>query len=654
MIKIGIDYYPEHWDETLWEPDLAKMAQLGVHVVRIGEFAWSRLEPRDGEFDFAWLDRVIAAIARHGMRVLLGTPTNCAPLWLYRKYPETLSCDAGGRRTPTGIRGHRCVESPVFRHYAGRIVTELARRYAGRPEIFAWQIDNELESNGCTCPACTEAFRTWLQKKYGSTQALNRAWGNEVWSGELDDWSEVTLVRNDRCRPEWYNPAYMLDRERFGAQSLTGYIQFQCSIIRSFDPGAVITTNACFGEKLPDFHQEFSVLDVAGYDNYPPVVFPEDPEAMYSNAFALDFVRGFKRKNFWILEQLSGPMGGWAPTTRALEPGMLESYALQAVAHGADLVSFFRWRTSCTGAEMFCYGLLDHNNRPNRRLAEFESFCRRVAALPDLDKTTTESSIAILYSAEQEFAFKNQFQSEGFAYWKQLRLFHNACVSLGVNVDILCETEPLDGYKVVIVPTHFITDPAVVQKLEIFAGNGGTVIVTNRSGVKDQNGNCLFGENLPTLFSDMCGCHVEECDAISETVQRIRTTKGGTYEVTGWCDLIALDTAKPWALYMDRFYTDIPAITRNAWGDGQVYYLGTIGKKALYQTLLVEIFQAQNIPFMETLPQGVEISTRTDGKNTYRFFFNNTMNGKTVMLPGTRLHLQPLETKILVNGKEWK
>lgn len=332
---------------------------------------------------------------------------------------------------------------------------------------------------------------------------------------------------------------------------------------------------------------------------------------------------------------------------------MLEGYALQAVAHGADLLSFFRWRTACTGAEMFCHGLLDHSNADNRRLAELNSLCRRLEKLPRLNETTVHSQVAMLYSADQEFSLKNQRQSQGFAYWTQLRLFHGACMDLGVNVDVIHERAPLDGYRVVLVPTHFITDPQVVVRLEQFTQAGGTVVITNRSGVKDKNGNCILGQHLPTLLRSLCGCYVEEYDPIGEATQRLTTVRGGSYEITSWCDLLTPETAQVWARYAGRFYAGTAAITKNTFGQGKAYYVGTVGEKALYRTLLLEVFQEQAVPVIEALPQGVEVTTRTGPGGSYRFFFNNTLQSQHFQLDGEQVTLQPLEVKIQMEKRIW-
>lgn len=651
MIQIGIDYYPEHWERPLWEEDADRMAALGVHVVRMAEFAWSQLEPREGEFSFGWLDDAIETFARRGIRVLLGTPTNCPPLWLYQRYPETVHCGRNGQPDALGIRGHRCIMSPVFRRFAEHIIRELARRYAGRAEVAGWQLDNELERSHCSCPVCRAGFRDFLRRKYGTLDAVNRAWGNRVWSGELSDWEQLQPLLGD-YNSAWYNPAWLLDCERYATECTNDYVRFQRDIIRQYDPKAVITTNACFSPRQPDFHAMFAELDVASYDNYPPIRIPEEPEALYSNAFTLDFIRGFKRKNFWILEQLGGPGGCWSPIAPAMEPGMLEGYALQAVAHGAELVSFFRWRTACTGAEMFCHGLLDHSNQPNRRLAELERLSKRLAALPELDRTTLKSPVAMLYACQQEDSLRNQPQGSHYSYWEQLQLYHQACMRFGVNVDVIQEREAIAGYRVVIVVAHFLTEPAVVANLEAFARQGGTVIVTNRSGVKDQNGNCIPGQSLPTLLRPLCGCRVTEYDAIGERRQLLRTIDGKEYRISGWCDLLAPDTAECWACYGDRFYAGTPAITCNRFGAGTVYYVGTVGEKALYCDLLGQVFREAQLPTLECLPDGVECTTRTGAGGTYRFLFNNTLRSRTVSVLGETRTLQPMEVWIQTEAEQ--
>jgi beta-galactosidase len=652
VIRIGVDYYPEQWDESLWEKDIADMAALGVKAVRIGEFAWSKLEPEEGVYDFGWMDKAIKMIAGAGMQVIIGTPTNCAPLWLYEEHPETLQCERDGARTKTGIRGHRCQTNKTFRAYVEKIVRAEAKRYAGRPEILAWQIDNEVEDSRCTCPSCTERFQEYVKAKHHTLEQLNRDWGTSVWSGEYSSWTQVKpFVTAAVNRSDWFNPAYMLDYERFCSAMTAEYVKFQADLIREYDPKAVITTNSCFGLHLQDFRDEFRSLDVASYDNYPELRLPKDPETIYSNSFALDFVRGFKNQNFWIMEQLGGPMGCWMPITPQMEPGMLEGYALQAVAHGADLLSFFRWRTATTGAEMFCYGLEDHNGHANRRTRELGALAKRLEKIPGLDRTEPLAQVAIVYSHDAGSAFATQYQSEGFDYMKQLRAFDEACQNLGLGAAVIGEADDLSSYRIVVVPSLAIVHEGFARKLEEFVSQGGQAIITCRSGVKDENGNCILGEDLPTVFRTICGCHVDESDAIGSREQEISWGEK-TLANTSWCDLLVCDTAEPVATYKGRYYDGVPAVTKNSFGQGSCLYAGTLGGKAFCRALLKEAARGAGIVCSE-LPWGVEESVRSGEGVTYRFYFNNTLEPKSVVADGAEIELAPLEVRIEDGEGSW-
>lgn len=645
MIKIGVDYYPDHWDRSMWEADIALMKETGVKIVRIAEFGWGLMEPEEGRFEFGWLDEAIELLERYGMEIVLGTPTNCAPVWLYKRYPETLNVERDGTPTKIGIRGHRCLSSPTFRRFAERIIDRMASRYAGRVSIKAWQIDNELEANHCCCPSCAERFREWLRAKYGTLDALNHAWGTDVWSGEISEWSQITCLLGQMYQLNWYNPAYVLDYERFAADSTVAYIEFEKDIIRRYFPDTPITTNSCFSFNQMDFYKSFAPLDFASYDNYPEVKLPTDPEAIYSQNWALDFVRGFKRQNFWIMEQLSGHKGCWCPISPSPRPNMIKGYSLQAIAHGADTVIHFRWRSAIKGAEVFWTGILDPSGVKGRRYEEFRSLCRTAEQLNGFEGTTLRSEVAVLYSPEQEYALKIQPQSEGFSYLTQLRLFHDAVSSLGVNVDVISSSEPLDGYRVVIMPTAFVAEKGLAEKLEAFAADGGTVILTNRSGVKDTDNACIMAE-LPSVFSKLCGCVVEEYDAVGRDTVPLVTRSGLATDVTGWCDILEPRGAEVWATYAGEYYSGRAAVTKNAFGKGCCYYVGTIGKRELYRSLMLEVLEAQEIEHHPELPVGVEMTVRSGEDKAFRFLFNNTEKPVSFTLGDEQLALEPFDMRI--------
>ena len=642
-MKIGVDYYPEQWDRGMWEKDAETMARTGVKLVRIGEFAWSMLELRDGEFNFGWLDEVIKIFSKYAIGIILCAPTNCPPQWLYEAYPEMIRVGPDGNQIQTGIRGHRCLNSPAFVFYAKRITEQLVRRYAGNPAIAAWQIDNELEAYPCSCDVCKAKFRHWLKDKYDNLDNINRAFGTSVWSGT---YTSIEQIEPPNAYPKaWQNPALCLDWYRFTSESTANFLKEIMLVIRLEDTKVPITTNTFITENMPDFYKLFDFMDFVSFDNYPPVILPDDPEKVYSHAFELDLMRGIKEQNFWVMEELSGPTGSWMPMSPTPRPGQIKGYALQAIAHGADAVLHFRWRTAVTGAEMHWHGILDHSNVPNRRYIEFSELCKEVAQLYILDSTEVISDIAILYSPETDAAFKIQPQVEGFSYMEQLKAYHAAFMRFGANVDVVSPETDLSHYKLVVAPALYINKKKATENLYRYVINGGTLVLTARSGAKNEFNNCIM-DTLPTVFKELVGAEVTEYDPIGSNELTIRDFAGNEFRCTQWCDLLQLTTARAYAEYNNGFYSCTPAVTLNRYCNGVAYYVGTICHSDFYDSFAANLMTQTGIPKLKGLPRGIEVTTRTNGRDEYICFFNNSSEPKTISLP------KPMYSMIHSRGKE--
>ncbi len=694
-INIGVDYYPEHWDESLWVKDADMMHKAGVKIVRMAEFAWSRLEPDEGDFDFEWLDRAVKLFEDRDIYVVLCTPTNTPPQWLFKKYPEIIQIDKKGNRISIGIRGHRCLNSPVYRELSKKIIMHMVERYKDNKYVIGYQIDNELEANHCCCDVCKSSFREWIKKKYGTIQAVNKAYGNNVWSGEYSDFSQIMPPMNENGK--WLNPSLNLDFNRYASESTCDYVKFQSDIIRKISPDKFITTNNWLCENMPDFYDMFENLDVVSYDNYPLTNLPKDDETLYSHAFHLDLMRGIKNKNFWIMEQLSGSVGSWMPMSLTTRPGMLKGYSLQAIAHGADAVVHFRWRTAVSGAEMYWHGIIDHSNVPGRRYKEFCGLCDEVKKIQSLAGTICRNEIAILYSSDNEYAFKNQHQAEKMYYLEQLKQWHDAFTCLGLGVDIINQTQRLDKYKIVIAPTMLVESAGTLKELERAANNGVAVILTNRSGERDYNNKCIM-EQLPTIYSELTGIKVTEYEALPDGMEvRLRLSdefaekskyalksereenatsqynlesqnkevEKSDYALNSdndvnsneeirkvkiigkrWCDIIEEnENVEVLARYDEQFYKDFAAVTRNKYGDGEVYYFGTVLNRDASIGFAREIAKRQQLDIIDGLQKGVEVTYRY-GDKKWRFIFNNTEKEQKVIIGKEQITLKPFEMNI--------
>src|SRR5215212_6049719 len=349
MFTFGVDYYPEHWPEARWSVDAQLMAEAGFNTVRLAEFAWSRLEPQPGVFDFAWL-----------VRAILGTPTASPPPWLMQAQPDLFRVDEQGRRLTFGNRREYCPSHPLYHDCTRAIVTVMAEHYAPHPHVVGWQIDNEF-GDRCYCPVCRDAFQHWLRRRYETLDALNGAWGTIFWSHVYTDWSQIPVPVATGGSP---NPGLALDFARFASDTYVAYQQLQIDLLRSRTSGQFITHNLMgFGYDKINYYDLARELDLVTWDNYPRTQWSLAADVDPSGpALAAATMYGLKQQPFWVMEQQAGP-GGWELVSVMPRPGELRLWAYQQIAHGADGIIFFRWRTARHGAEQYWHGLLEHDGR---------------------------------------------------------------------------------------------------------------------------------------------------------------------------------------------------------------------------------------------------------------------------------------------------
>ncbi len=489
--SLGVCYYPEHWPEDLWREDARRMAAAGLTWVRIGEFAWSRLEPAPGRYDFDWLDRAIDTLGAAGLKLVLGTPTATPPRWMLDRHPDMLAHDAEGRARKFGARRHYCFSHAGYLDESRRIVTELAQRYGRNPHVAAWQTDNEY---GCHdtiysySPAACHAFRAWLARKYQSPQALNRAWGNVFWSMEYDSFDQIELPNLTVTEP---NPAHVLDFKRFSSDQVLAFNRTQTEILRRHSDAPVAHN---YMGRITEFdHYRLGAdLDIASWDSYPLGFLSDRLEADAAHkarflrqgdpdfqAFHHDLYRAVGRGRWWVMEQQPGPVN-WAPWNPAPLPGMVRLWTWEAFAHGAETVCYFRWRQAPFGQEQMHSGLLRPDSAPAPALAEAAEVARELARAPDAG--CAPGDVALVFDYESAWAWATQPQGADFDYFRLCFAWYRGLRRLGLNIDILPpDTTDLSRWKLVLAPGLFTLSEPLRAALP---GCAGAVVFGPRANAR--------------------------------------------------------------------------------------------------------------------------------------------------------------------------
>jgi len=633
VFHFGADYYPEHWPEERWDEDARLMGEAGFNVVRLAEFAWSKMEPNDGRFEFDWLDRAISVLLSHGIQVILGTPTASPPPWLMSKQRDLFLVEQNGVRQTYGLRREYCPSNSLYYQHTERIVTQMADHYKDNPAVIGWQIDNEF-GDRCYCDICKTEFHAWLQKRYKSLENLNGNWGTIFWSHIYTDWSQIPVPLST-IRSQ--NPGLALDYRRFMSDTYRNYQRYQIDIIHKYCPGHIITHNLMgFSYNQLNYYDMSTDLGVVSWDNYPRTQWGMLAEVDPTKAaLSADTMRGLKKQNFWVMEQQSGG-GGWEYVAVPPKPGEIRLWTYQSIAHGADAIIYFRWRTARFGTEQYWQGILEHHGIPGRRYDEVSQIGKE---LQRIAKTITgaqvKPQIAIMQSYDTRFAFQVQPNNPRFGYEKHIQDVYEGFYTNNIPVDIVSEKDPLSGYRVVIVPAMYILTEETASNLEKFAAEGGIVVFTPRTGVKDES-NTVVNMKLPGLVARMSGIEIEEY--ISMPIDGDNRVRFGhpdledEFPTSIWADVIEPKETQAVAWHSQDFYAEKPAATINNFGNGKVIYLGIMGDKAYYNAIARWISGLAGIEPLMELPQGVEASERWQGEKRLLFILNHHSTAKEISL----------------------
>lgn len=607
----GVDYYPEHWQEGRWATDARLMQEAGINFVRMAEFAWSRLEPSEGNYDFEWLARAIEVFASHGIQVMLGTPTASAPAWIANSDPDYFLVRQDGVKLTYGSRRDYCPSNPTYRQHGRRITEAMARYFADNPHVMGWQIDNEF-GDRCFCPTCRQAFATWLERKYQTLSQLNKSWGTVFWSHEYSDWSQIPTALG--TLHAIHNPSLHLDYYRFLSDTYVDFQQEQIDILRTYYPNHPITHNFMgFKYDNINYFDLAKSLDFVSWDNYPRGFWIDDRHIDPAlTALEHETMRALKNKPFWVMESHSGP-AGWTDIGLTPRPGEIRLWAYQAVAHGADGIVFFRWRSCRFGAEQYWHGVLDHDGKPRRRYAEVKQMGQEIKRIGEgIVNTDKPAEVAMMLSYDARFALQIQPNNKAFSYPTLLRQYYRAFHHENISVHIVPPLADVTAYKILIVPALYVMDDALCLQLQTYVEDGGTLIVTARSGVKDEN-NIIPEAPLPTYLAGLCGIEVEDYDSLLPDMRVPVAFNDGTVALAQiWCDIITPISAQTVATYQGEFYAGKPAITRNRHGQGQVYYVGALGDDTLIDAVVRHIIAETELTASITSPPQVEIVRRGD------------------------------------------
>lgn len=644
----GGDYNPEQWLDRpdILEKDLDMLTEAGCNVVTLGVFSWSTLEPEEGRFCFDWLENIINKLYERGISVILATPSGARPKWLADKYPEVLRVDSERKRALFGFRHNHCYTSPVYREKTAIINRKLAERFGNHPAVILWHISNEYGGE-CHCPLCQDAFRKWLKERYHTIEELNKRWCTTFWSHTYNSFDQI---ESPSPIGETQLHALNLDWKRFVSYQTTDFIKAEIHALREGGSKLPTTANLMYYFNGLNYFELAKAIDVVSWDTYPTWHKQEVVETAYDNGMCHDLMRSLKRKPFFQMESCPTSTN-WQGISKLKKPGVLFAQSMQAIAHGGEGALYFQIRQSRGASEKFHGAVIDHYGGTDTRV--FREVCHTGSALDKISElagSNVKSPVALLYDWDSQWAMEDSQgpRNKGLHYKEALLKYYRGFRKLGLNVDLVDMTGDLTDYKILAAPMCYMFRNGFEEKVRKFVKNGGIFVATYWSGIVDDTDRCFLG-GVPHGLMDVLGIRSMEIDGLYDWEKNSLIPVSDnllgldrTYTCKYLCDLVELRGAEAVMTYGDDFYAGYPALTVNAYGDGQAWYVAADAEKEFQVEFLRRIAEKAGIScgVEGEIPEGLEITTRENSEATYYIYQN--WGSQTVEIPLPKGEIQTL------------
>jgi len=657
----GGDYNPEQWPEEIWHEDMRLMKLAGFQVATVGVFSWASYEPREGVFEFGWLDKIMDLLAENGRHAILATPSAAMPSWLSQKHPEILRAGPDGKRRRHGNRVNYCLSSPEYRHRAAKAARTLAARYQSHPALVLWHVSNEYGGE-CCCETCAEAFREWLKKKHNNDlDELNRRWWTKFWSHTYSDWSQIEIP--GAPYGEEAVLGMTMDWKRFVSDQTIDFMKGEMAPLREITPETPITTNMMGFYPVIDYPKMAKELDLVTWDSYPNFDgLPMNQDTWQKVAMVHDAYRAMIPGKPFLLIESTPSTSNWYPYMRCKPPGVHKMEMLQAIAHGSDGAMYFQWRQSKGSAEMYHGAVVTHAGAEGVRV--FEEVCDLGAALgklKDVAGSVAKADVALIYDWEANWAHETLRMPllGGFPYLSHCMDWHYALWQRSTPVDVVDQTAELGGFKVAILPAAIKLRSGMAEKLKEFVWNGGCLVASCLTGHVDDDLLAYEG-GAPGPLKEILGLSVHEVDALHPSEHLEASWNDASYRIKSVCELASLNGAEALGTYAGKFYKGQPFLTRNSFGSGAAYWVGADLGRDFTSAFINDIcLEARVEGVLSAAPYGVVATRRKTDNQEFLFIMNFNEHESRVTVPsgfdgldgrsldGPEIVMAPREVRVL-------